>query len=189
MFPLFMPMLIGAGLGAFANKKNPLKGALLGAGAGAVGGQFAPGLLGGGQAAASSGGLLGSEAASSVGGLLGNPMTAASYGTGLGTQQTAMLAAQEAGMGSIPIGKSLLGSASQIAKDTAPVMNAVSTGMSMAGQGAEQPMAPPPPLMSQPLDLSPVLNSQQQEMARTFEEDMKRRQAMSQFAQYAMGGR
>lgn len=188
MFPLFVPMLIGAGIGAVASKKDPLKGALLGAGAGALGGQFAPGLLGGASSAAP-GGLLGAEAAGStgIGGLLGNPMTAASYGTGLGTQQTAMLAAQEAGMGSMPIGKSLLGGASQLAKDAAPVMNVASTAMSMGGQ--EQPMPAPPPMMSQPLDLSGVLNSQQQEMARTFEEDMKRRQAMNQFAQYALGGR
>lgn len=190
MFPLLMPMLIGAGIGAFASKKDPLKGALLGAGAGALGGQFAPGLLGGASPAAS-GGLLGAEAAGStgVGGLLGNPMTAASYGTGLGTQQTAMLAAQEAGMGFAPTSYGLFGDVSKIAKDAAPVMNAVSTGMSLAGQGQEQPMPAPPPMMSQPLDLSAVLSGQQQEMARTFEEDMKRRQAMNQFAQYALGGR
>lgn len=189
MFPLLMPMLIGAGIGAVVSKKDPLKGALLGAGAGALGGQFAPGLLGGASGAATPTGLLGAEAAGStgVGGLLGNPVTAASYGTGLGTQQTAMLAAQEAGMGSMPISGSLLGGVSQFSKDAAPVMSAVSTGMSMAGP--DQPAPPPSPMMSRPLDLSPVLNSQQLELARTFEEDMKRRQSMNQYAQYAMGGR
>src|SRR5687768_8746169 len=48
MFPAFLlPMLIGGGLGA-ATSRNPLKGALLGAGLGAAGGAFVPGLLGGG---------------------------------------------------------------------------------------------------------------------------------------------
>src|SRR5574343_107141 len=54
MFPLMLPMLIGAGLGAMKSK-DPLKGALLGAGMGAVGGTAAPamgGLLGGAGAAA-----------------------------------------------------------------------------------------------------------------------------------------
>ena len=46
MFPLFMPMLMGAGIGALTNK-DPLKGGLLGAAMGATGGALAPGILGG----------------------------------------------------------------------------------------------------------------------------------------------
>lgn len=38
MFPLMIPMLYGAALGGLSNKKDPLKGALLGAGMGAGGG-------------------------------------------------------------------------------------------------------------------------------------------------------
>lgn len=41
MFPLMIPMIIGAGAGMLANKKNPLEGALLGAGLGAIGGAAA----------------------------------------------------------------------------------------------------------------------------------------------------
>lgn len=46
MFPLMMPMLIGGGLGLLTNKKNPLQGALLGAGLGAAGGVFGTNLGG-----------------------------------------------------------------------------------------------------------------------------------------------
>jgi hypothetical protein len=49
------PLIIGAGLGALTNKKNPLEGALLGGALGGFGGQFMPasgaadiGVLGGG---------------------------------------------------------------------------------------------------------------------------------------------
>jgi hypothetical protein len=51
-----MPMLIGGGLGLLANKKDPLKGALLGAGMGAAGGALAPSVMGAG------GGLFGQAA-------------------------------------------------------------------------------------------------------------------------------
>ena len=47
MFPLALPILIGAGGGALMNKKNPLAGALMGGALGGVGG----GLLGAGGAA------------------------------------------------------------------------------------------------------------------------------------------
>lgn len=69
MFPLLLP-LIGAGAGALLNKKDPLKGALMG---GALG-------FGGGAIASGAGG-----------GLLGAAPAAGS--------QAGMLAAQEAGMG------------------------------------------------------------------------------------------
>lgn len=110
MFPaLMLPMLIGGGLGALTGKK-PLQGALLGAAGGA--------LTGG------------------MGGLLGQAGTAATLGTGLGTQQTAMLAAQEAGMGG-----GLMGAL----KDAAPIMNAASTGIQTAQSmmPQQQPIAPP----------------------------------------------
>lgn len=50
MFPLFTPLLLGAGLGALTHK-NPLKGGLLGASMGASLGALAPGILGGSAAA------------------------------------------------------------------------------------------------------------------------------------------
>jgi hypothetical protein len=45
MFPALFPLLLGGGLGALTTKKDPLKGALLGAGLGALGG--GTGLFGG----------------------------------------------------------------------------------------------------------------------------------------------
>lgn len=114
--------LLGAAVGGLTSKK-PLKGAMLGGALGAGGG-----LLSGG------------------GGLLGNPMAAASYGTGLGSQQTAMLAAQEAGMGS-----GLFGGLESAATQAKPFMQAAQTGMQVAGAltPPETPGAPPPQLPQQ----------------------------------------
>lgn len=158
MFDPITLSLIGGGIGALTSKK-PLKGALLGAGMG-----YGGGLLAGGGTA---------------GGLLGNPMTAASYGTGLGTQQTAMLAAQEAGMGFAPTSTGLFGDVSKIAKDAAPVMNAVSTGMSMAGQGQDQPVQTPPPMVGQggPQGLTGLLQSIQQGQQAQMQADEQKRAA------------
>lgn len=113
--------LLGAAVGGLTSKK-PLKGALLGGALGAGGG-----LLAGGASGAS--------------GLLGNPMTAASYGTNLGSQQTAMLAAQEAGMGSMPIAGSLMGNI----KAMQPAVSAIGTGVqaAQAFNEPEMPMQPP----------------------------------------------
>jgi hypothetical protein len=75
MFPAFLlPALLGGGLGLLTNKKDPMKGALLGAGLGAVGGHLMPGLLGGAAgtpinpaaAAMETGGFLGEGAASGI---------------------------------------------------------------------------------------------------------------------------
>lgn len=159
MFDPFTLSLIGGGIGALTSKK-PLKGALLGAGMG-----YGGGLLAGGGTAA--------------GGLLGNPMTAASYGTGLGTQQTAMLAAQDAGMGFAPTSSGLFGDVSKIAKDAAPVMNAVSTGVSLAGQGQDQPVQTPPPMVGQggPQGLTGLLQSIQQGQQAQMQADEQKRAA------------
>jgi hypothetical protein len=61
VLPFLLPMLIGGGLGALTSKKDPLKGALMGAGLGAAGGAFAPGLFGSaaGASGASGAGLMG----------------------------------------------------------------------------------------------------------------------------------
>lgn len=74
MFPAFlMPALLGGGLGLLTNKKRPLEDALLGAGLGAAGGAFLPGLLGGAATPAAgapimpTGGFLGEGVTSGVG--------------------------------------------------------------------------------------------------------------------------
>lgn len=120
--------LIGAAVGGLTSKK-PLKGALLGGAMGAGGGLLAGAAGGAGGAA----------------GLLGNPMTAGAYGTGLGTQQTAMLAAQEAGMGAMPIAGSMFGQAGSALKTAKPFMDAAGTGMQVAGamNKPEQPIQAP----------------------------------------------
>lgn len=71
--------LAGAVVGGLTNKRNPLAGAAMG-----------------GLAGYTSGALMAPGGA--LAGAIGNPATAAAYGTGIGSQQTAMLAAQDAGM-------------------------------------------------------------------------------------------
>jgi hypothetical protein len=102
MFPFMIPMLLGAGLGA-ATSRKPLKGALLGAGMGALGG-YGAGLLGGAGAAGGAaamgpslptGAVIPELAKYQTGGLLGGLNTAASYAKPIGQ---AMSAAQQAGV-------------------------------------------------------------------------------------------
>lgn len=137
MIPM-LPILIGAGLGAVTSKK-PLQGAIKG------------GLLGGIGGAA--------------GGLLGEAGTAATYGTGLGTEQTAMLAAQEAGMGG-----GLLGAM----KDAAP---AAMTGI----QAAQAAMPQEQPVQSAGLpqrpgfDASGLIGSNNQQLAAMIQKRQQRR--------------
>ena len=52
----------------------------------------------------------------------------------------------------------------------------------------DEPTPAPTPVQTQSLDLSGVLNANQQEQARQLEEDMRRRQSLSDFASYAMKG-
>ena len=80
MFPFMIP-LIGAGIGAMANKKDPIKGALLGGGLGMAGGAALPGMIST-QAAA--------------------PIVEA--GMAAPITQSGMLAGQEAGLGLGSIG-------------------------------------------------------------------------------------
>ena len=70
-----------------------------------------------------------------------------------------------------------------------PVGEAMATAQTAQGLLApNEPTTAPPPVQTQPLDLSGVLNANQQEQARQFEEDMRRRQSLSDFAAYAMKG-
>lgn len=141
MIPM-LPMLIGAGLGAITSKK-PLKGALLGGAGGAL-----------------TGGLLGGS-----GGLLGEAGTAATYGTGLGTEQTAMLAAQEAGMGG-----GLLGAM----KDAAP---AAMTGIqaAQAAMPQEQPVQSAGLLQRPGFDASGLIGANNQQLAGLQQKRQQRR--------------
>lgn len=130
MIPLMMPMLLGGGLGLLTNRKDPLKGALLGAGMGAAGSALMPAAMGG------------AAAGEAGGGLLGNMGTAMQYGTVPGSQQTAMLAAQEGGLGA----GGLLDAAKGFAKDAKPFADAAATGMQFADQGQQNQLPAPMPL-------------------------------------------
>ncbi len=70
-----------------------------------------------------------------------------------------------------------------------PVGEAMGAAQSAKGLlGSSETPQPPPQVQSSPLDLSGVLNVNQQEQARQLEEDMRRRQSLSDFAAYAMKG-
>ena len=71
-------------------------------------------------------------------------------------------------------------------KPAAEAMGAAQSAQGLLGS-SETPQ-PPPQVQSSPLDLSGVLNANQQEQARQLEEDMRRRQSLNDFAAYAMKG-
>lgn len=175
MFWLFP--LAGAAAGALINKKNPMQGALLGAGLGATGGAAAGGLLGAGAAGAGTAGAAGAAgagtaagtaagttAATQTAGLLGVPGAA----TGAGSQ-AAMLAAQNQGFGAVgqQLTAQAAGGASGMAVPTSvnmmagmqragealtkakPMMDAAGSGIqaAQAVQQANDPQAPPPQMI------------------------------------------
>lgn len=148
-----IPLALAAA-GAIADKKNPIRGAAIGAGIGLTGGAAAGGLLGAGAAGAAGAGAAGaagagaaSTAATGAGaaGLLGDA-TAAGY-AGLGAADAATL-----GGGASVAGGSALGTTGA----TGGLMGALNTygkpvsqGMQLANQsgllggGKEQPQASP----------------------------------------------
>lgn len=143
MIPM-LPILLGSAMGALTSKK-PLKGALLGAAGGALTGGMG-GLLSGGA----------------------NAGTAAALGTIPGSQQTAMLAAQEAGMG----GGGLLSTL----KDASPVANAAMTGI----QTAKSMMPQQQPIQAAPLqggsfDASGLLSANNQQLQALQQKRQQRR--------------
>ena len=177
MFDPITLALIGGAIGGLLDKKKPLRGAALGAG----GGYFAPGLIGGASAAGGSGAAGASAGGSMSGGLLSaSGGQAAAPIVDLSVKATPEMlqglsttAGQSGGlMGTIkPVGEAM--------------------GAAQAAQGLLAPNEPtpaPPPVQTQPLDLSGVLNTNQQEQTRQLEEDMRRRQSLNDFAAYAMKG-
>lgn len=115
--------MMGAAAGAVTNKKDPLKGALLGATLGGVGGAMAPGLLGAGAPAAGFAGItpMGAQAA---GGLIGMaPVSAPGVGAALsaGTQAAApSMMSRLATPQALMAGASLAGSMSPQQQAVAP---------------------------------------------------------------------
>lgn len=212
MLPFIPLMLGGAGLGALLNKKDPLKGAMMGAALGA-GGAALPGLLGAGGATAGIGGAAtaGATEGAAAGGLLA------------GGEQAAMLAAQNAGLeGATAATNAGLGSnaglfgAEQAAAPVADMStqagmfdklnhqtngllgNATDTyskyakpieaTMNAAQQGQQMAQAnDPPPIQAPqrqniPLDLSSILNQSTQWQQFDMAENERRKQLMQNYA-------
>ena len=176
MFDPITLALIGGALGGLLDKNKPLRGAALGA----AGGYFAPGLIGGASAAGGSGAAGASAGGSMSGGLLSSAGTqAAAPITDLSVRATPQML------------QSLSANAGQsggLMSAIKPVGGAMVTAQAAQGLLAPNEPTPAPPVQTQPLDLSGVLNANQQEQARQLEEDMRRRQSLSDFASYAMKG-
>lgn len=148
MLPLLaIPIVAGAVIGAFSDKKKPLRGAALGAAAGATGG----GLLGVGAGAAAAGGAGAAGAAGAGAGAAGAASAGAAgagaAGAGAGTAATTAGAAQSGGLLSTMAGYG--SQAGQYMKAAQPYLSAANTGMQTAGlltqgQGEQAPptMAP-----------------------------------------------
>lgn len=150
MIPAFlMPALLGGGLGLLTSKKDPLKGALLGAGLGAVGGHFMPGLLGGAAAPASGAPIM------PTGGFLGEGVT-----SGVGAWDKAAT------------GGGLLDSLGKYSK---PAMQVAQSGLL---DGGEQPMQPSP-IEQQPATgnqtLAALAQQGDQQQQQLMQADMERR--------------
>lgn len=153
MLPLLaIPIVAGAVIGAFADKKKPLRGAALGAAAGATGG----GLLGVGAGAAAAGGAGAAGAGAAGAGAAGAGAAGAGAGSGVGFGLGQSLAAGSAGSATMAGGSaaaapsagllSTLGTqAGQFATNAKPFVDAASTGMSavgLLGGGQGQQQAP-----------------------------------------------
>jgi hypothetical protein len=143
MFPLLIPMAIGAGIGALTNKKDPLKGGLLGAGLGAAGGAFAPGLLGGSGAASAAlpVGVAGPVAPTMGAGLPGIEAFATGY-TPQGLLGAAGQYMKPAGeMASMAQKAGLLDPQQQQVMNAPPPMQQMNTGAQTLGQIAQAGMS------------------------------------------------
>lgn len=185
--PFLIPLLM-AGAGALADRKDPLRGAMIGGalgfgGAGLLGGAGAVG----GTGAAATEGLLGTAAAEGAG------TAAAGVGTEAALANSAgYLAPEMAGMASeqamAPIieqgtqagmmdmlnfqSGGLLDKGMNMAK---PAMNAMQTAQQLAPQEQPAPMPEPPTRQNVPLDLSNLLTQSAQMRQFDTEEAMRKR--------------
>lgn len=136
MFPFLIPLL-GAGVGAALNKKNPLQGALMGGALGATGGMAAGAMGLGGAGAAGSGGLLGTGAAEAAG--AGSTGLLSSAAPSLGSAGEYFAATQGAGAAQ----PGLLASLTEYAKPIGNAMDAAGKVKEMTG-GDQQINIPSP---------------------------------------------
>jgi len=159
-----------------------LKLGLLAGGVAATGGLSAAPLAAGATGAAGGGGLLGS-----VGAGLGEMGAAGAYGTSLGSQQTAMLAAQEAGMGTT--GANLmtgLGKLGSYAKPAGQALSAASQVQSMMPQSQPIQGSAPPPMQTG--GLSELYQSMQNQDGQRMDEEAQARMRQQELLKKFGGG-
>lgn len=159
--------LAGAAAGALMNKKDPWKGALLGAGVGATGGMLAPAAAGAGAAGA--GGLFGSAAG-------GAASTVAADAIGAGMGSIAEQAAMQQAMGQ----GGLFGNLKTFGAAVKPFGDAASAANSAQGLFADrsQPVqhAQMPPMMGGNQVLAQLAAMGPQEQQAQMQAEMQRRQ-------------
>lgn len=141
--PLLALMAAGAVAGGVANRKDPLKGALMGAGLGATGGLLAPAAMGA-VGGAGAGGLLGAPATGALGapaaGMAGMPSIVASSAGDAGMMYAGADAAAAGSLG----GGAMSGASTSpgllgMAKEYAPLMN---SAQGLLNQPEQQGAAP-----------------------------------------------
>jgi len=177
MFPLMVPMLIGGGVGLLTNKKNPLEGALMGAGVGAAGGLLSPAAApaAAGAAAPAAAGAAAELGAAGAGGF-GTAVPGLSTGTAVpGLNATA--AAPPA-----PWYDGVLSTTKEVARNAKPVADIAGTTMMVEQMTKGEP---PPPIQASPLmvpgngsnpQMQGLLQSIQSTDAQRAQEEMQKRQ-------------
>lgn len=167
--------LAGAAIGAMANKKNPMKGALMGGALGATGGLLAPAAAGGAAAAGGSG-------------LLGAGATGAASAAGTGAAAMGPMMGSQVAMGSVIPGlgqyatgytaQGLLGAAGTAAKSAAPYAQLAQQSGLFAGGEQEMPQASPVTMgQAVPNELPALVQSLEQgaQAQRQADEERKKR--------------
>ena len=181
---ILLASLIGGGAGALTSKKDPLKGALIGAGLGAGGAYLAPGLLGAGGATA--GATQAELLAAQEAGLGASSLGWGGSTTGMqGTLNGALGSEAGAGVGG------LLGKANAHSKPINAAMQGASMAQQLAGpqqqppQGGmlQQPMATGPQGLQQLAGQNDQLNQQRQQQ--DYEQRKKRQEMIARMRGYA----
>jgi hypothetical protein len=157
VFPLLIPIMIGMAGGALANKKNPLKGAMLGGAIGATGGLLAPAA----GAAAAGAGAAGAGAAGTAG------ASGAFLGEGVASGIGAWDAAAAGSAAATPTAGAstgLLGGMNSAMTQAKPYMDTAGQVQGLLGQQQEEAPPIPPQIQSFSNNL-PELSAQLMEQA------------------------
>lgn len=177
----WIPMMIGAAGGALMNKKDPLKGALMGAGIGAAGGT-ALGAMGG------SGGLLGSGAATGQGVAL-----EAMYGGVAPEVAAGMGATANAGAGVPIIEQGIAASAADAGRlsalgKTKGLLGTAGTALNVANQVKGLTSNPTPPPQLSPNVPNPTMANMYNEMVQNQQQRLAMEKQLRQMRRNRMMG-